>query len=136
VKKRVFAALFERAYLNRAAFLHAVSRRDSASMRAYGARSQTLIAPNCIDAKALPVELDRNLLSRRLPQLRRRRVLMYLGRLDPEVKGLDLLLRAWSQTQGHREMALLIVGPDWRGGRARLQNLARRLGVADSVFFL
>jgi glycosyltransferase involved in cell wall biosynthesis len=128
--------LFERTYLNRAAFLHAVSRSDSTGLLAYGARSRIVIAPNCIDERALPMELDPAFLGRRFPQLHRRRVLMYLGRLDPVVKGLDLLLRAWAQTRGHSEMGLLLVGPDWRGSRARLQNLARRLRVADSVFFL
>jgi glycosyltransferase involved in cell wall biosynthesis len=61
---------------------------------------------------------------------------MYLGRLDVHTKGLDLLLQAFSQVATGGTARLALVGPDWEGGRAQLEALARRLGCADRVHFL
>jgi glycosyltransferase involved in cell wall biosynthesis len=135
MRKMVFSALFERSYLNRAAFLHAVSRSDLEGARRHGVRVRIVLAPNCIDPAVMPAALDPDLVGRRYPRFRSRRVLLFLGRIDPEVKGLDLLLRAWSRTSAPDTLALLVVGPDWRGGRTRLQTLAEQLDLADSVAF-
>jgi glycosyltransferase involved in cell wall biosynthesis len=135
IRKMAFAVLFERAYLNRASFLHAVSQVEAHGLVGHGLRNRVVLARNCIDPGIVPERLDRDLLTRRFPQLRGRRLLLYLGRLDPHHKGLDLLLKAWSQIHGRHEMALLLVGPDWRGGRAQLNALALELGISDSVLF-
>jgi glycosyltransferase involved in cell wall biosynthesis len=61
---------------------------------------------------------------------------MFVGRLDVEVKGLDLLVEAYAravQGRGATSATLTLVGPDWRGGAAPLRELSRRLGVADQV---
>lgn len=135
VKKKVFAALLERAYLNRAQFLHAISKAEQEGLDAYGVRNAIVVAPNCLDPEIVPAALDQDLLSHRFPQVRGRRVLMYIGRLDPDGKGLDSLLRAWSETAGHHDMVLVLVGPDWRGHAARLEALAKTLRMAESVLF-
>jgi glycosyltransferase involved in cell wall biosynthesis len=133
--KKVFAILFERVYLNRAAFVHAVSQADADGVGRYGVESRVVLARNCIDPEVVPSTLDHELLTRRFPQLHGRRVFLYLGRLDPNHKGLDLLLKAWSQVHGQVQSVLLLVGPDWRGGRARLKALARDLEIGGSVLF-
>jgi poly(glycerol-phosphate) alpha-glucosyltransferase len=61
---------------------------------------------------------------------------LYLGRIDVRTKGLDVLLHALSQTTPDTAARLAIVGPDWEGGRARLEVLAQTLGCADRVHFL
>jgi glycosyltransferase involved in cell wall biosynthesis len=133
--KQMFAALFERRYLTRAAFLHAVSRLDADGARAYGVRNRIVIAPNGIDLGNMPAKADRALLRRRFPEVDERRVFMYLGRLDPEQKGLDLLLRAWDQARTRSASVLVLVGPDWRDGRGRLEQIAADLELQDSVLF-
>lgn len=60
--------------------------------------------------------------------------LMFVGRIDVEVKGLDLLLEALARS-GRSDATLSLVGPDWGGGTARLRALAQRLGIADRVEF-
>jgi glycosyltransferase involved in cell wall biosynthesis len=135
IRKMAFAVLFERAYLNRASFLHAVSQAEAHGLMGHGLRSRVVLAPNCIDPAVVPARLDHDLLTRRFPELQGRRVFLYLGRLDPSHKGLDLLLQAWSQVHAGHEMALVLVGPDWRGGRAQLNALALELGISESVLF-
>jgi glycosyltransferase involved in cell wall biosynthesis len=55
--------------------------------------------------------------------------------MDPEQKGLDMLLRAWASLSSRDRLALVLVGPDWRQSQARLQALVDALGLADSVKF-
>jgi glycosyltransferase involved in cell wall biosynthesis len=61
---------------------------------------------------------------------------LYLGRLDVHTKGLDLLVKAFSQVAAGSTSRLALVGPDWQGGRARLEALVQTLGCADRVHFL
>jgi glycosyltransferase involved in cell wall biosynthesis len=133
--KRVFSLLFERAYLNRAAFIHAISTADLEGTRAYGARNRFIIAPNCIDPAQIPIENDGTAVGRRLPAVVGKRIFTYIGRIDPQQKGLDTLLKAWARVSARDRGALILVGPDWREGRERLEAIASELGIADSVFF-
>jgi glycosyltransferase involved in cell wall biosynthesis len=138
VGKKVFGLVFERSYLNRAAFIHAISSADVQGARAYGVRNRFVIAPNCIDPDLLPANVDRSLVSRRIPALAGKRLFTYVGRIDPQQKGLDLLLRAWAglPSRNRDRDALVLVGPDWREGRALLEAIANDLGISGSVWFL
>ena len=134
--KRLFGLLFERSYLNSAAFLHAISRADVEGARSYGVRNRYVTAPNCIDPNLLPAQVHHDFTRERIPAARGRRTFVYIGRLDPDQKGLDTLLLAWSRVALKDRSALILVGPDWRRGRTRMQALARELGVSESVWFL
>jgi glycosyltransferase involved in cell wall biosynthesis len=61
-------------------------------------------------------------------------VLLYLGRLDIPVKGLDCVVEAFSQLPSER-FHLIMAGPDWNGGQAKLENLAKRLGCLSRLHF-
>ena len=65
-----------------------------------------------------------------VPWLRDRQVFMFIGRLDPWQKGLDLLVEAFAHA-GLRDAALVLVGPDYRGSRRALATLAERLGISS-----
>jgi glycosyltransferase involved in cell wall biosynthesis len=133
--KRIFALLVERAYLNNAAFLHAVSSAEIDGVQAYGANNRFVTAPNCIDPSVIPREVDGSFIRRRFPEIAGRRLFVYIGRIDPEQKGLDMLLRAWASLRSREGLALIVIGPDWRRGRTRLQGIVDTLGIADSVKF-
>lgn len=133
--KKAFGLLFERPYLNGAAFIHAISTADVEGTRAYGARNRFVIAPNGIDADVMPPDVDGTLISRRIPAVAGKRLFTYMGRIDPQQKGLDLLLRAWAGLPSRGRSGLVLVGPDWRGGRAQLEGISNELGIADSVWF-
>lgn len=63
--------------------------------------------------------------------------LMFVGRLAIRTKGLDTLLEAFALATRERRLArpatLSLVGPDCQDGKARLRELAARLGVEHSV---
>jgi glycosyltransferase involved in cell wall biosynthesis len=60
---------------------------------------------------------------------------LYLGRLDVYTKGLDILMKAFSRVSAGGTARLALVGPDWLGGQAQLQELAETLRCADRVHF-
>ena len=63
-------------------------------------------------------------------------VFAYLGRIHTQHKGLDLLVRAFAKLATDRPPYLLLVGPDWAGGRQTLERLAKRLNCADRIRFM
>jgi glycosyltransferase involved in cell wall biosynthesis len=132
--KRLFGALVERRYFERAAFLHAVSGEDIGGLRAYGVANRVVVVPNGIDLESLPKPRERGAFGLEFPTLRGHQLLLFVGRLDPDQKGLDLAIRAFA-TARKPNVLLVLAGPDWRGGRARLESLAHELGVADQVVF-
>ena len=124
----------EKHYLQQAAFVHLVSRNDREGLETLGIKVRTVQVPNGIDLSAIPSHVDEGLLYKRYPALQGKRVFLFLGRLDPAHKGLDILLEAFAVAR-LPEAALVLVGPDFRGGMMRLQEQARRLGLAEQVMF-
>jgi glycosyltransferase involved in cell wall biosynthesis len=55
--------------------------------------------------------------------------ILWLGRFDPQHKGLDLLLHGlWLLPADERPM-LRIQGPDWRGKKGRVRRMVSRMGL-------
>lgn len=63
-------------------------------------------------------------------------VFAYLGRLHIEHKGLDLLVKAFAKAFAGSNFYLVLIGPDWAGGRQFLERLAQRLNCGGRVRFL
>jgi glycosyltransferase involved in cell wall biosynthesis len=57
---------------------------------------------------------------------------LWIGRFDPHHKGLDNLVRAWSNLASPRPR-LVLAGPDFLGGRERIRALTEECGVSDVV---
>lgn len=69
------------------------------------------------------------------PDLRGRRILLFLSRIH-EKKGCDLLIQAFaSAAPAEPLLHLIIAGPDQTGWASQLKNLASGLGVADRISF-
>jgi glycosyltransferase involved in cell wall biosynthesis len=60
---------------------------------------------------------------------------IFVGRLDIEQKGLDTLLQGFREAARQQPLALVLVGPDWKGGRQRLAASAKQLGIERQVWF-
>jgi glycosyltransferase involved in cell wall biosynthesis len=124
------AGLWERPHVNRAAFLHALTEEEARDLRSYGASAPVVIAPNGIDI-ADPLFANRTTTTAPDGAL----TFLFLGRLDPEQKGLDMLLEAWKRAALGEHARLILVGPSWRGGQMRLDVLAKRLGIESGIEF-
>ena len=123
--KRLVARV-ERPFLDRAACLHALGEAERDDLRAYGTSAPIFVAPNGVDAAALrpsPSSRDAGGLE-----------FVFLGRLDGEQKGLDLLIEGLARS-GLSEATLTLIGPDWRDGRRTLEALAQQSGVGGRVRF-
>jgi glycosyltransferase involved in cell wall biosynthesis len=69
----------------------------------------------------------------KIPALRTRKYLLFLGRLH-EKKGCDLLLHAFANlAPQYPEVDLVVAGPDQVGIQAKLQQIAADRGIADRV---
>jgi glycosyltransferase involved in cell wall biosynthesis len=131
-KKAVFNLLFERRYLNGARFIHALSPREIEVIRRYGIVRPVSLVPNGLPPDAEAAALRPDALFAEYPWLRHQRRFMFIGRLDPWQKGLDLLVEAFA-TAALPDAALVLIGPDCRGSRRALMDLAKRFGIASRL---
>jgi glycosyltransferase involved in cell wall biosynthesis len=124
-KKRIVAAWFQDAQLQRASCLHAVGESEAQAIRAYGLRNPICIIPNGIE---LPPPKTTQPPPWHATIEQGRPVLLFLGRLHPK-KGLTELLEAWAPIP--KDWTLAIAGWDQGGFRAQLEQRA-----AKNVIFL
>jgi glycosyltransferase involved in cell wall biosynthesis/O-antigen/teichoic acid export membrane protein len=92
------------------------------TLRAANSTAEVHVIPNGVDAASFHVVQPR------------RPVALFLGRLEAEQKGLDVLLDAFAKVVDQTPAQLEIAG-DGRD-RAALEARCRRLGIADRVDFL
>jgi len=79
------------------------------------------------------VEAQRRAFQELLPHLAGRRFLLFLSRIH-EKKGCDLLVEAFASVAAqHRDVDLVIAGPDKDGLQPKLAAQAQRLGVAERI---
>jgi glycosyltransferase involved in cell wall biosynthesis len=129
LKKAGLNFVAEREYLNAALFVHPLSPKEAEVIRRRGVRRSIIVIPNGLPPGAAVHPSDEQ-----WPWLRGRKVFMFIGRLDPWQKGLDLLMEAFAQAH-LRDATLVLIGPDCRGSRRMLEGLAGRLGMSRQVVF-
>jgi glycosyltransferase involved in cell wall biosynthesis len=112
----------ERTVVKDAAFFHAVSDGDATSIRRLRPDAEVVVIPNGV---RVVNPSSRNGEAREW---------VFVGRLDFETKGLDLLLEAYARAANAVDLPkLMIYGPDVRRGRARVESLVAKLALADRV---
>jgi glycosyltransferase involved in cell wall biosynthesis len=120
--KIVWWRLFERDLVRHAAAVHVFFGSERPHVEALGYGGPLLAAPNGVE---VPVDLKWDGGTGRY--------VLWLGRFDPEHKGLDLLLRALRALPQGRRPILRLHGPDRRGQKQNMKRLASALGLEDSV---
>jgi starch synthase len=126
--KRQFDRVVPRLTLKAATRVIAVSEHEAACLLRMGvARDRIRVIPNGVDVEefaGVGTRRDREGL-----------VGLFVGRLDPDQKGLDVLIRAMAMLPRSPPLRLRLVGEDW-GGAELLRQLAQRLGVADRLSYI
>jgi glycosyltransferase involved in cell wall biosynthesis len=126
--KTAWINLVERTTLARAAAVHVTAELEGVELRELRLPSPHLTwIPNGVEWPAEPQPLVTGPF-RDLPE----HYVLFLSRLSWK-KGLDRLITAW---QWVPEIPLVIAGNDDEGYRPRLEEIARRAGVAERVIFL
>ena len=131
-KKKLYSVLRERANVEGAACLHALTHAEAEDYRRFGSRRPIAVIPNGVQ---VPAAADAELVFRAFPALRGKRILLYLGRIHPK-KGLHLLMSAWSAL--HRRFAdvsLVVAGPDDGHTQGALATGLQEHGCDSSVIF-
>jgi glycosyltransferase involved in cell wall biosynthesis len=78
---------------------------------------------------------DKNTFENTYPQLKGKKVILFLGRIHPK-KGLDILAEAFGKIiRKQHNASLLIVGPDSDSYRSKIEKILAREGVLDKAIF-
>lgn len=120
--KRVWWTAAERALVSGAAAVHVFFAEQSEHIRELGFRGRILVAPNGITVPD-DVQWDGGSGG----------YLLYVGRFDPEHKGLDLLIDAVATLPDDQRPTVRLVGPDWKGGLPRVVATIAERGLEQWV---
>lgn len=129
--KRLYHLLVDRRNFRSAEFLAFNSPEEK---RESLLSEQGLVVPNGISPSDFLNLPPRGWFRERYPGLRQRVMMLFVGRLDFEQKGLDLLIPAFARVhEQNPELHLVIVGPNERDGMNRTVQCADENGVSDAV---
>ncbi|MDQ2711845.1 MAG: glycosyltransferase [Acidobacteriota bacterium] len=132
IKKQIYAALFERANLRSAACLHALTEAEARDYRNFGLKNPIAVIPNGVD---VPERASATLFLERFPELRGKRIVLFLGRIHFK-KGLDLLAEAWSRlSRDWPDAQLVLAGPDFENTQLQVEKRLADLGIRHRVTF-
>ena len=120
--KRAWWHLLERPLVHGAAAVHVFFDDEAEHLRALGWTGPVIVAPNGV---RIPdgVAWDGGSGG----------YVLWIGRYDPEHKGLTTLLRAMSLLSPRERPRLRLRGPDWRGGKERTARTVAELGLGEWV---
>ena len=115
--------------------LHAITSAERDQIARLGYDTPTIVAPNGIDIAPFDNLPALSQFLNKYPALKGKRVVLFLGRLNPK-KGLDILAHSFSSiSQQFEDVALLVVGPDEYGTRAKMESILTSKGTLDKTVF-
>jgi glycosyltransferase involved in cell wall biosynthesis len=120
--KRAWWAAAERSLVRHARAVHLFFESELPHLRELGYRGPVVVAPNGVEPPA-GAAWDGGSGG----------YVVWIGRFDPEHKGLDLLLRAVATLPEDRRMPLRIHGPDWHGRKREVAGMVDALGLRPWV---
>jgi len=120
--KRIWWLAWERRLVTEARAIHVFFEPERVHLEALGYRGAVIQASNGRELPQAPV-WDKGSGG----------YLLWLGRFDPEHKGLDLLLEAMTLLPADERPHLRLHGPDWRDRKKRVRSLVAELGLQQSV---
>lgn len=126
--KSIWMRSYEYRYVSRAAKVHAVSPGELEELKFTFRNLPLEYVPNAVD----PLISDSG--PYESPRANR---FLFIGRMAVNHKGLDVLFEAFARfiSKVSEPAELVLAGPDFRGGRKRLESQASDLGIADRVEF-
>ena len=134
-KKRIYMTAALDRILRNANALHAITPAERDRIARLGYQTPVTVAPNGIDPTQFDNLPNPSKFEDRFPALKDKRVILFLGRLNP-TKGLDILARAFTAiARRFPDAALLVAGPDEEGGQRIMESILRSEGILDKTVF-
>lgn len=131
-KKRLYWELLEKRHFTGSQCLRALTAAEGEQYRALGLRAPVAVIPNGI---TVPESVPAEPFYARYPELRGRKIVLFLGRLHPK-KGIHMLCRSWAAICRELPDAHLVVaGPDFDGIQAALEAQVTQDGAGRRVTF-
>ena len=135
IKKWLYIQMFEKRHIRCASAVHFTTNGELANAEFSETAVKRVVIPNGINLGKIPSALDGVQFLKRFPELEQKKIVLFLGRIN-HIKGLDLLIHAWSIViDAVPDAHLVLAGPDDSGfGR----NVVRWLGewrVANHATF-
>jgi glycosyltransferase involved in cell wall biosynthesis len=125
-RKRLFKlawwTAFEKKLVHEARAMHLFFESERSDMQALGYNGPWLLAPNGVEPPE-NVAWDGGSGG----------YVLWMGRFDPEHKGLDLLIEGMARMSPATRPPLRLVGPDWRGRKKSVSALIERLNLGAEV---
>jgi glycosyltransferase involved in cell wall biosynthesis len=138
VKKNIYWKLFENKVINNANTVLFTSEEEKRLAR------QSFLPYNPVEkvvAYGSPIpnvdsELARKSFYSLYPQLKNKKIALFLSRVHPK-KGIDILIEALAKvTHLPDDFALVIAGPDHSSLQPSLEKMAKKLGVQDKIHWV
>ena len=120
-RKRAWWYAAERTLVTRARAVHLFFASQRTHLEALGYRGPFVVATNGVDAPEVRWDGGSG------------GYVLWLGRFDPDHKGLDLLVNAVRELPREERPVLRLHGPDRRGGKERVRRLVDALGLGGDV---
>jgi len=134
--KRLLAKwLYELDYLNMANECHILTPEEGTGLKKYGYTGKCFVAYNGFDPNEIPCTLnDRFFENQPFSQ----RLIISTVSVLRQDKNTDLIIKALTllPPDKRKQMAFILIGPDYKGNAAKYNRLAVTLGVKDSFYWI
>src|SRR5919108_4391580 len=122
LRKKLWWVALERKLLHRSLAVHLFFAEERAHLERLGYRGPVIVAPNGVEPPE-GVSWDGG----------RGGYVLWMGRFDPDHKGLDLLLGGLALLPEGRRPQLRLHGPDWRGRKSDVVAMVSEMGLGRWV---
>ena len=134
-KKRLYYTIFEKPALHRASAIQILAPTEAKGLKPLNLKTPLILVPNGINRQDFENLLDPELFYNKFPYTRNKKLIIFLGRIDPK-KGLDLLAVAFGKVNLlFPETHLIVAGPDNIGFLPKVQSYFNEAGCLDAVTF-
>lgn len=135
IRKKVYLSLVEKRILRSCAGIQALAPGEAVNIDRIVGKARIFVIPNGIRIEEFDALPPREEGEARYPELKDKKVIVFLGRVDPK-KGLDILADAFGELLREQEDAhLVIAGPDAGGYKAKIvRELEKKCALGSTTF--
>lgn len=134
-KKNLYFSLLEKPALEKASCIHMLASTEAERIQPIGLKIAVEVVPNGIHREQFDVKHDPDVFYNQFPETRGKKLIIFLGRIDPK-KGLDLLTIAFQSVyQGFHNAHLVIAGPDNVGYASVIKQDLAKYNCLHAVTF-
>lgn len=134
-KRKIARWLFERKYLNMATECHILTPEEGTGLMRYGYEGRSFVVPNGYDDIDTPPEINTDYFKN---QPFYGRIILSMIAVLREDKNIDRIIKAISLLPDsiRKQIAFVLIGPDYKGNSQRYIELAKELNVTDCFYWI